>query len=84
MSGVCFFMPTFNKSGVTSVVTITIRTMAGNIFSLTSPDCAPFCATIRATSPRETMPRPIDIESYEPKPVSLAPIFVVFMKYYKS
>ena len=30
------------------------------------------------------MPRPIDIESYEPKPVSLPPIFVVFMKYYKS
>lgn len=24
------------------------------------------------------MPRPIDIESYEPKPVGLAPIFVVF------
>lgn len=24
------------------------------------------------------MPRPIDIESYEPKPVRLAPIFVVF------
>lgn len=43
LSGVCFFMPTFNKSGVTSVVTMTMRTMAGNIFSLTSPDCAPFC-----------------------------------------
>ena len=63
LSGVGCFIPTLSSSGVTSVVTMTMRTTAGNMVPDISPAMLPFCATISATSPRDTMPRPMDTAS---------------------
>lgn len=63
LSGVGRFIPTLSSSGVTRVVTMTMRTTAGNIAPDISPAMLPFYATISATSPRDTMPRPMETES---------------------
>ena len=52
-----------SSTGESSVVAITISTTAGNISALSTPASCPFWATIRATSPREIIPMPMQSAS---------------------
>lgn len=48
----------FNKIGVTIVVITTTTTIGPKFTALINPSAAPLLATIKATSPRETIPTP--------------------------
>ena len=72
----------FNKIGVKSVVNITTITIAGKRFSSNSPALAPFCATIKETSPLAIIPVPIAKAVKLLNLQSLAPIKqpIIFVK----
>ena len=70
-----YFICNFNNIGVSIVVPITTNTMAGKSWREMSPIWAPFCATIKATSPLDIIPIPTDnaslfsyLQSFAPKP----------------
>ena len=71
-----FFFPkeSFKRIGERIVVTTTTMTTGPNKRGDIRPTAAPLLATIRATSPRDTIPQPICRDSLLLNPESLAPI----------
>ena len=68
-----YFICTFNNIGVKSTVIMTTNMIAGNISCEIKPAWEPFCATINATSPRDTIPIPTESASLLVYPHSFAP-----------